>query len=66
VYQAIIFLDQIIRQRRDAEALLAGADQAQNVVDLEVGLARPGAVAAGIDQPSCGSADAAEPVNRSA
>ena len=33
-----------------AEPLLAGADQAQDVVDLEIGFARTRAVAAGVDQ----------------
>src|ERR1700736_1816332 len=37
LHQPVVFLDQIIRQRRDAEALLAGAHQAEDIVDLEIG-----------------------------
>src|SRR3984885_10976093 len=51
LHQAVVFLDQIVRQCCDAEALLAGAHQAEDFVDLEVGFARTGAVAAGLDQP---------------
>src|SRR5213595_114386 len=42
--QTVVFLDQIVRQRGNAEALLAGADQAEHVVDLEKRFARAGAV----------------------
>src|SRR6184192_3429395 len=42
----------IIGQRRDTETLLARAHQPEDVVDLEVRLARAGAIAAGIDQPA--------------
>ncbi len=49
--QTIVFFDQVVRQCCNAQALLAGAHQAQNIVDLEVGFARAGAVAPGIDQP---------------
>src|SRR3954452_17365380 len=52
LHQTIIFLDQIVRQRRDPEPLLTRAHQAENVVDLEIGFARTGAVAAGFDQPT--------------
>jgi hypothetical protein len=52
LHQPVVFLDQIVRQGRDAEALLARAHQAEDIVDPEIGLARPRAVAAGIDQPA--------------
>lgn len=51
LHEAALFFDQIIRQRGDAEALLAGADEAEDVVDLEVGFARARAVASRFDQP---------------
>src|SRR5262249_17338016 len=36
LHQTVVFLDQIIRQRGNAEPLLAGAYQAENVVDAEI------------------------------
>src|SRR4051795_9756800 len=51
LYETALFFDQIIRQRRDAEALLTGTHRAENVVHPEIGLARTGAVAAGFAQP---------------
>src|SRR5512142_3349685 len=51
LYEPALFFDQIVRQRRDAEALLAGAYETEDVVDLEIGFARTRAVAAGLDQP---------------
>ena len=46
LHQAVVFLNQVVRQCGNAQALLAGPDQAEDVVDLEVDLARAGAVAA--------------------
>ena len=51
LHEAAIFLDQIIRQHRDAEPLLAGAQHAENVVDGQERGARPFAVAADFRQP---------------
>src|SRR4051794_17438361 len=51
LHQPALFLDQIVRQCGDAEPLLAGAHQAQDVVDPEIGLTRARAVASGLDQP---------------
>ena len=51
LYEAALFFDQVIRKCRDTEALLTGAHEAKDVVDLEIGFARTGAVAAGFDQP---------------
>src|SRR6516164_2383539 len=51
LHKAIVFLDEIIRQRGDAEPLLTGAYQPQDVVDLEIGFAWTAPVAAGLDQP---------------
>src|SRR4051794_34953989 len=45
LHQAIIFLDKVIRQRRNAETLLAGANQTENTVDPEVWFARARAIA---------------------
>src|SRR3954470_23982891 len=52
LHKPAVFLDEIVGQRSDAEALLACADQAENVVHPEISLARTRAVAAGIDQPA--------------
>ena len=41
LHQPAVFLDQIIGQHRDAEAALAGAQQAEHVVDGEPRRARP-------------------------
>ena len=51
LHQAVVFFYQIVRQRCDSQSLLARAHQAEDVVDLEIGLTRTGAVAAGFDQP---------------
>src|SRR5580700_9764066 len=49
LHQAI--LDQIVGEHRDAEPALAGAQNAENIVDDEMRLARPLAVARYLDQP---------------
>jgi hypothetical protein len=64
LHQAVVFFHQIVRQRGDAEPLLAGAHEPEDVVDLEIGFARTRAVAAGIDQPA-GSANAVAPASPS-
>src|ERR1700748_2504446 len=51
LYEATLFFDQVIRQCRDTEALLAGAHQAEDVVHSEIGLARTRTITAGFDQP---------------
>src|SRR5579863_1733519 len=44
-------LDEVVRQHRDAEPALAGAQNAEDIVDDEMRLARPLAVAGDLDQP---------------
>src|SRR5262249_25338945 len=52
LYKPAVFLDEVIRQRGNAEALLARAHQTENAVDLEIGLARAASIAARLDQPA--------------
>src|SRR5580704_2418611 len=52
LHQAAVLLDQIIRQHGDADAALAGAQNAEDVVDDEMRLARALAVARHLDQPA--------------
>src|SRR4249919_2437053 len=49
LHQAVVFLDEVIRECCDTEALLTGPDKSENVVDLEECLARTRAVTAGVD-----------------
>src|SRR5512139_2068474 len=50
--QAAVFLDQIVRQHRDAEPALACAQDTKHVIDGQMRRARPFAVAADLEQPS--------------
>src|SRR5580693_4836815 len=52
LHQAAVLLDQIIRQHGDAESALAGAQEAEDVVDEEVRYAWAFAVARHLDQPA--------------
>src|SRR6186713_838594 len=51
LHEADVLLDQIIRQQRDADPALAGAQQAHDVVDHQRGLARALAVARDFGEP---------------
>src|SRR5579864_9165983 len=52
LHQAAVLLDDIVGQHRDAEAGLAGAQNADDVIDDEMRRARALAVAGDIDQPA--------------
>src|SRR5665213_2940768 len=52
LHQTVVLADQIIRQCSYAETPLTGAEQAEDVVDREIRLARARAIAPGLDQPT--------------